>query len=116
MAYREIEQFSFMEYLYAFVLPYFAKERADVSFSNSGARRLFDLSDLRSIEGNLANNEKVFFVSNRNDFLLRPEDVAWVGALMGERVRFFERGGHLGNLYREDIQEAIRRFVNPPSS
>lgn len=116
MAYREIEQFSFMEYMYAFVLPYFAKERADVRFSESGAQRLFDLSDLRSIEAGLAKNEKVFFVSNRNDFLLRQQDIAWVNALMGDRVHFFERGGHLGNLHRQDIQEAIRRFVNPPSS
>jgi hypothetical protein len=116
MAYREIEQFSFMEYMYGFVLPYFAEERADVRFSESGAQRLFDLSDLRSVEVGLAKNEKIFFVSNRNDFLLRPKDIAWVNALMGERVHFFERGGHLGNLFREDIQEAIARFVNPPSS
>ena len=116
MAYREIEQYSFMEYMYAFVLPYFATMRADVRFSESGAQRIFELSDLRSIEGGLVKNERVFFVSNRNDFLLRQRDVAWVDALLGDRVFFFERGGHLGNLHREDIREAIRRFVNQPSS
>jgi ABC-type transporter lipoprotein component MlaA len=116
MAYREIEQFSFMEYMFAFVLPYFAEKRDDIRFSEYGAQRLFDLSDLRSVEVGLSKNEKVFFVSNRNDFLLRQKDIAWVDALMGERVHFFKRGGHLGNLFREDIQEAIARFVNPPSS
>ncbi|MBW2715717.1 MAG: VacJ family lipoprotein [Deltaproteobacteria bacterium] len=116
MAYREIEQFSFMEYMFAFVLPYFAETREDIRFSEYGAQRLFDLSDLRSVETGLAKNEKVFFVSNRNDFLLRQKDIAWVNALLGERVHFFESGGHLGNLFREDIQEAIARFVNTPSS
>jgi ABC-type transporter lipoprotein component MlaA len=116
MSYREIEQFSFMEYMYAFVLPYFAKTRADIQFSESGAQRLFELSDLRSIAPALAKNAKVFFVSNRNDFLLRQQDVAWMDALMGDRVHFFERGGHLGNLHRKEIREAIVRFVNPPSS
>jgi phospholipid-binding lipoprotein MlaA len=116
MAYREIEQFSFMEYMYAFVLPYFAQERADISFSEYGAQRLFDLSDLRSIERDLASNDKVFFVSNRNDFLLRTQDVSWAKTLFPDRAHFFERGGHLGNLHQQDIREAITRFVNPPSS
>jgi len=116
MSYREIEQFSFMEYMYAFVLPYFAKQRADIRFSESGAQRMFDLSGLHSIADDLARNPKVFFVSNKNDFLLRRQDVAWVDALLGNRVHFFERGGHLGNLYRKDIREAITRFVNSPTS
>ena len=116
MAYREIEQFSFMEYMYAFVLPYFAQKRADISFSDYGAQRLFDLSDLSSIERDLANNDKIFFVSNHNDFLLRTQDVSWVKTLFANRAHFFERGGHLGNLHRQDIREAISRFVNTPSS
>ena len=116
MAYREIEQFSFMEYLYAFVLPYYAEKRDDISFSEYGAQRMFELSDLRSIERGLANNDKVFFVSNRNDFLLRTQDASWAEALFPNRAHFFERGGHLGNLHRQDIREAISRFVNPPSS
>jgi len=116
MAYREIEQFSFMEYMYAFVLPYFAQKRADISFSDYGAQRLFDLSDLSSIERDLANNDKIFFVSNHNDFLLRTQDVSWAKTLFPDRAHFFERGGHLGNLHRQDIREAITRFVNPPSS
>jgi hypothetical protein len=33
-----------------------------------------------------------------------------------ELVRLFERGSHVENLYREDTQVAINRFVNPPSS
>ncbi|HXV36759.1 MAG TPA: MlaA family lipoprotein, partial [Myxococcota bacterium] len=116
MAYREIDQFSFIEYMYAFVLPYFAEQRADVSDDEGGARRLFELSNLRSVGDAIASNPKVFFVSNRNDFLLRSQDIAWVSALLGDRVYFFERGGHLGNLHREDIREAIRRFVNKPSA
>jgi hypothetical protein len=41
---------------------------------------LFELSDLSSIEGNLSKKEKVFFVNDRNDFLLRQRDVGgwWI--------------------------------------
>ena len=108
-AYREITQFSFMEYFYALVLPYYAEQREDISLDEAGARRLFELCDLRSIGTALAANPRVRFVSNENDFLLRPEDIEWVTSTLGdERVLFFERGGHLGNLGRDDIRQAIR--------
>jgi hypothetical protein len=115
-AYREIEQFSFMEYMYAFVLPYCAEKREDISFSEYGAQRMFDLSDLRSIERDLASNDKVFFVSNRSDFLLWSQDASLAEALFPNRVHFFERDDHLGNLHRQDMRKAITRFVDTPSS
>jgi ABC-type transporter lipoprotein component MlaA len=111
-AYREITQFSFMEYVYAFALPYWAERRDDITLDEAGAERLFELSDLRSIEDALAGNDKVIFASNRNDFLLRSEDIEWVTDLLDEdRVLFFERGGHLGNLNRDDVREALSELV-----
>lgn len=106
-AYQEIASYSFMEYFYAWALPYFAENRPDISFTNEGAERLFDLCDLRSIEGALKDNHKVLFVSNRNDFLLRPQDIEWAERTFAENSLFFERGGHIGNLFMTDIQTAI---------
>ena len=73
-----------------------------------GADRMFELCDLRSIEDTLRERDDVVFFSNENDFLLRPEDITWARATFGERCYFFGTGGHLGNLYRDDIQAAIR--------
>ena len=39
-------------------------------------------------------NDKILFVSNRNDFLLRPQDIRWVEQVFGNRSKFFQRGGH----------------------
>jgi hypothetical protein len=109
-----------MEYIYAFVLPYYANKRNDISYANkwndisydeAGVRRLFELSDLRSVAAQLKNDPKISFFSNKNDFLLRSEDIAWIKSLFGERAYFFERGGHLGNLSNEDVREAISRKV-----
>jgi hypothetical protein len=36
--------------------------------------------------------------------------------LFPNRVHFFERGGHLGNLHRQDMRKAIARYVDTPSS
>ena len=110
-AYQEIVQFSFMEYVYAFVLPYYAEVRDDITFDEAGAQRLFELCDLRSIADNLRGNPKILFYSNENDFLLRDEDVTWVKQLFGDKATFFTDGGHLGNLYEAEIQQAVRRGV-----
>lgn len=113
-AHREILQFSFMEYLYAFLLPRHADARQEISYSDEGGQMLIDECDLRSIEEGLRQHPKVYYVGSANDFMLTPEDIDWVRAtLVEDQVKFFERGGHTGNLFIEDIQDSIRRFVTP---
>lgn len=116
-AHREILQFSFMEYLFAFLLPHYAGRIEGVEFTEEGAARLLRDCNLRSVEAGLLDNPKVRYVGNTNDFLMTPEDFEWVRRTLGDdRVLFFERGGHTGNLHVEDIQDAIREFVVPGSS
>ena len=73
-AHRESYEYSFMEYIYAFVLPYYTNTRNDISYDEAGVRRLFELSDLHSVAAQLKNEPKISFFSNENDFLLRSED------------------------------------------
>lgn len=107
-AYQEIGRYSFMEYFYAWALPYYAELRDDISFTEEGADAMFAMCDLRSIEDELAALDNVLFVSNKNDFLLRPQDIEWAEKVFGENTLFFDRGGHLGNLHHEDLQIAVR--------
>jgi len=110
-AYREASEYSFMEYVYAFLLPYYAQHDPRITFDDAGARAMLDACDLRSIEKELEHNERVVVVSNENDFLLRPEDVTWLREHLGDRAHLFPAGGHLGNLHRKAIQEAIEGIV-----
>jgi ABC-type transporter lipoprotein component MlaA len=110
-AFREASEYSYMEYMYAFVLPYFSGRDPRISFDEAGAKTLFADCDLHSIAGELAANEKVLVFANENDFVLRKEDVAWLSLLLGERAHFFPAGGHLGNLHRKAIQEVIKGTV-----
>jgi hypothetical protein len=110
-AFREASEYSYLEYMYAFVLPYWAESDIGITFDEAGARRLFDDCDLRSIAAELAANERVRLFTNANDFLLRPEDLEWLRATLGERARIFPAGGHLGNLHRKAIQDSIRSVV-----
>jgi ABC-type transporter lipoprotein component MlaA/pimeloyl-ACP methyl ester carboxylesterase len=111
--YQEINQFSFMEYMYAFVLPYYAEHRADIDFSEAGARRLLELSDLTRLQDQIRANDRVLFVENKNDPLQRPQDVDWINRTFGaERSLWFDHGGHAGNLFIEDVQHAISTWAN----
>ena len=72
---------------------------------------LFDQNDLRPRAARLGVNQRIRIFTNRNDFLYNTEDVRWLEQTFGDRLRLFEDGGHLGNLYRPDVKEAIARSI-----
>jgi len=107
-AYDEIFDYSYMEYLYAFLLPYFTGQ--------GGALRdeadLITGSSLRSIEQELRANDRIRLFTTSNDFLLRDEDRAWLEDVFGpNRLTSFPDGGHLGNLYREETKDTLMRAL-----
>ena len=115
-AYKEIADYSYSEYLYGFVLPYY-RDRLGLLAS---ADELVRENDLHAIEGPLRGNPQLRVFANRNDFLTSSEDIAWLTELVGpERVAFFPTGGHLGNLDQPEVQRAIMDSLAdllPPSS
>jgi len=111
-AYVEASEYSFLEYMYAFVLPTCAARDPRITLDDAGAARMFADCDLRAIEAPLAANERVRVFANENDFLLRPEDLAWLREHLGSRALIFAAGGHLGNLHREAIQALIQDVVS----
>lgn len=103
-AYQEIADYSYAEYMYAFVLPYYRDRLHVIADSDE----LVDRNDLHSIEAALRANGKIRNFANKNDFLTNEADVAWFTDVLGEsKVHFFTEGGHLGNLYRPEVQEVI---------
>ena len=106
-AFREASEYSYMEYFYAFVLPYFAKRDPRVTLDEDGARLLFERCNLLSVGEALRTDKRVRVFTNKNDFLLRPEDLSWLSEMLGPRLTLSEQGGHLGNLYRKYLQDVI---------
>jgi len=106
-SYRELAQYSYMEYLYAFVLPQVSRLRPDVANDDAGAKRLEDLCDLRSIQTRLAANERVRVFTNANDLVLDASDVEFLENTFGARLELNGDGGHLGNLWRPDVQDRV---------
>ncbi|MGH2349157.1 MAG: MlaA family lipoprotein [bacterium] len=103
-AYLEIGDYSFEMYLHAFLLPYHRNRLGTVA----SAEELIAMNDLHAIAAPLRGHPKLRVFANRNDFLTSNEDIAWLTELVGpERVRFFPRGGHLGNLHRPEVQAEV---------
>ena len=101
--YAEIMAISYHDYFQRMATPYF--EARGVS-----AAELEGFSDLRNFTSRLAANPRARLVTNRNDVLLGPGDVAWIRSTFGSRrATLFDQGGHLGNLGTPAFLNAIER-------
>jgi ABC-type transporter lipoprotein component MlaA len=115
-AYREIEHYGYMKYVYAFLLPAVVGRVPDVNDDTA----LFARGDLRTRAAALAADARLRVITNRDDFLLGPGDIEWLERTFGNRLALFDTGGHLGNLgqpgVRLVIEEALREAVGPSRS
>ncbi|MBK1815624.1 VacJ family lipoprotein [Luteolibacter yonseiensis] len=100
-SYREIMNFTFSDYFQQFAVPYYQQ-------------RGISMAELRR-EGNLATHtaalrdqKKIRVITNRNDFLLPPDDLSWMNSTFGpSRLTLFPSGGHMGNLSSPPVRDAI---------
>jgi ABC-type transporter lipoprotein component MlaA/pimeloyl-ACP methyl ester carboxylesterase len=107
-AYREILQYSFTDYFRQFVTPYYQTRGIDLTEPETLKRAV----DLRTHSDRLRANADIRLIVNRNDILLAEEDLRWLEAVIGpERLRIFDRGGHLGNLAHPEVQKAILKAL-----
>jgi hypothetical protein len=108
-AYEEILDYSWLEYVYGFVIPYNMKHDAAIE----SAEQMLKLNDLRSIGDALRASGKIRHFANRNDFLVAKEDIEWINKTVGEKnVQFFPAGGHLGGLHKPEVQDEIMQALD----
>ena len=100
-AYDEISHWSYSDYFKKLVVPYYANRGI------SASEILYE-ADLRNQSSQLRSNSKVRVIANRNDFLLGPDDAAWLkSTFRGKKLTIFPNGGHLGNLSSPPMRAAI---------
>ena len=102
--YQEILQYSYHDYLQRFLIPCYSSRGIELSAPDS----LEKAGDLRTYEGGLRANPNIRLITNRDDFLLSSEDLAWLESTFAkDNLTVFEQGGHLGNLSHPAVQKAI---------
>jgi len=76
-------------------------------------RDLVRKTTLRSMERELRSNKRVLFIGNRNDFLIRNDDVRWLSSTFGRRAVWLPSGGHLGNIADPEFLKALEDLCGP---
>ena len=74
-------------------------------------------ASLRAIEHALREDTRIRVVTNADDFLNSDRSLDWLRNVMGERLTVFPKGGHLGNLHRPEVQNALAAAIqgrSPP--
>ena len=104
--FRISSHLSFMQYFDEYFYPYFQKKQPGLT-----KEALIASLSLKSIEPYLKASSKFGVITNEDDFILSPEDVAYLRLLFGERTKVYPRGGHLGNLeYKDNLVYAVDFF------
>lgn len=99
-AYNEILSYSFQDYLNTFVFPYYETR----GISRAAVRRE---SNLRTYQQSLRANQKVRVITNKDDFILGPQNLSWLRSTFGtSRLTLFPNGGHIGNVSTPPVEKA----------
>jgi pimeloyl-ACP methyl ester carboxylesterase len=93
---------TFSDYCEAATVPYYRG-----MYPHATSVEFFKNESLLKIGPELARDRNVYVLHNENDFLVRPRDVKWLKAHFSGNVQIFDRGGHLGNLWRPEFQSSL---------
>ena len=107
--YKEINTFDYYKYMKLFVIPYYSKKLGH----KVTIKELNKKASLPAITETLKTNKKIRVVHNADDFLIAQKDREWLEKALGDRILLFDKGGHLGNLYREDVLDWIVNDIAP---
>lgn len=101
---KEIERYGYYDYVMTFVRKAYPTEWETL-------RELNEKASLWRIQPTLATDPRILVLHTRNDFLLSDYDRDWLATVLGNRILFFEEGGHLGNLYRQEVLDVIANWL-----
>lgn len=104
-AYREILCYSYTDYVSKIMIPY--------HLEHGGSNQEFAYNrTLANRTTALRNHPGLRVITNRNDFLLRPQDLSWLQSTFGnKKLTLLPSGGHLGNIASPEIRQAIKHHL-----
>jgi pimeloyl-ACP methyl ester carboxylesterase len=98
---------SFERYVDEVLLPFWQSRRSGLD-----REALIEQSSLRSLERMLSADTRIAVVTNANDFILTAKNLEFLRTTLGDRVKIYPSGGHLGNLnYRDNADYMVRYFT-----
>jgi len=104
-AYGEMLGLTYHRYAQEVMVPYYlARGTKSAEFRRNRS--------LVTRSGPLLKNRHAMVITNRNDFLLRPQDISWLRSTFpAGRLTLLPSGGHLGNLGSPEVRSHIHRML-----
>jgi len=99
---KEAAQYGFEDYVQKFVLPQLGGPAAAATLKGE---TLYGLHDF------LASHREVEVFHNADDFLVRPEDIAYLQSTLTNRLTLFPHGGHMGNIWYPTNQQMLAQAL-----
>jgi ABC-type transporter lipoprotein component MlaA/pimeloyl-ACP methyl ester carboxylesterase len=106
--FAEINQGSLRNYGNQLAVPYFSKAK------RLERPALLENANLTHLADRLRGDERIRVLTNADDFILGAENLAWLASVLGDRLRVFPEGGHLGNLWLPEVQQEIVERLRAP--
>ena len=104
--YDEILKYSLSDYFERFAVPYYKQKGISKD-------QLLKEVSLKTQGSKLRAQSKVRVIVNKNDFLLRSEDLSWLrSTIPASQLTVFPDGGHLGNIGEPKVQQAILKSLD----
>jgi len=100
---KEAAQYGFADYLDKFVMPQLPDQRAAALMTRT--ETLYGLHDF------LASHHEVEIFHNADDFLVRPQDIAYLQNTLTNRLTLFPHGGHMGNIWYPANQQMLAKAL-----
>ncbi len=92
--FKKIDFANFQDYIENIALPYYKKNDDSINL-----KKLKKQASLQIIENYLKNSSKIVAVTNLDELILTDKDFKFLKETFGDRVLFYPRGGHCGNMF-----------------
>jgi len=104
--YDRINSISYEDYYEKMIKP-------QLTAQGISATDLVSVSDLRNRQSERTKANNAHLILTSNDFLLTPEHLAWFRENFPNRHTYYKKGGHMGNLWESEVQEALQQIIRP---
>ena len=112
--YDEILRMSFRGYMEQVLFPLFRDRFGKNVTLDEFEKKMGSISTIESFTNHLVDNPDIRIIHTMNDFLLRDEDRIRMKEIFGDKIVFFEHGGHLGNLHFLTVQKKMHALIKRP--
>ena len=98
---------TFEDYVNKIGFPYYKKHNKDYSIE-----ALKREASLKVIEDYLRTSPKIAAVTNADELILNEKDFAFLKDLVKDRLVFYPKGGHCGNMFYKENVDVMLKFLN----